>query len=563
MTARHVRVSLISAAVGSCALLIAVMALYSHDVHAEESDGVARLVDSLKDASHEEAISKLEEALAEAHDTKRVTQLRRALAQRLVAADKLGDAVAMYEALTRGSDSHEATASDLIELGAARFALARHEAGRGGVNAVVTPLLIDAVDATNGLSVKPDSSLSSALRRSLLTSRAGALRWQGKHKEAANLFQAANPNSFDETHRKSLWDQCARAHYGAKNYKEAAKAFAHAGNPRGAAAAWSAAKNREEALKVYRSLMQDALSSPDNKGAASFATVSAEAFRSSRFFHGFAELDAIAEALKPATETQRAHVLAFRASIREARGDEASAIALLRKSLAVIEKRGTPAEVARTRVNLGRLLVAVTGDGADEARKQAVDHFLAAIDEPSTKADAVYILGQLAGIYDRRMWMDPDAVEACLRIQRALTKAAPENATVWSNLGNSLRRAGLTKDSLEAYEKAAALDDEDPVLRSDHGLALAAAGQFDEALRAFEASVAIDESYLAGYQNAARQLVLLGNANNAPVNSAPVKRASAHLGRAVQLARREDRRPGTYRFLWEQAWRIQRRSALR
>ena len=535
-----------------CAITLCFAAMPRYEASYADEDArvkAKRLIESLSDSSPEAAIEALEVALSASRDEASVKILQRALAQRQTAAAMFGSAIATYESLTRKDPQPE----DLVALGHVRLALAKREAASGGSNAVVTPLLMDAIEATDSLSVKPNAGLSPTLRLRLLTTRGEALRWHGQPKEAAALYHSADPETFDKGVRKRLWDGCARAHYAAKEYGASAEAFARAQNPRAAAAAWSAEKNREKALGVYRELMQTALTSADEEGVTPFATVSGEAFRSSRFFHGLAELDTIAETLKPSNEKQRADLLAFRASIREARGDEATARALLDEALPLIQKHGTSAEVARTRVNVGRLLVAVTGDAAAAARTQAVNHFMAAIDEPSTHADAVYMLSQLAGVYDRRMWMDPTAVDECLRIQRALTQAKPNDATVWSNLGNSLRRAGFTDESLTAYEKAARLDAEDPVLRSDQGLALSAAGKFDEALHAFDVSVSLDEGYLAGYQNAARQLVLRGQ----------VEKASGRLGRAVRVARREGRRSDTYRFLWEQAWRASRRPGLR
>ena len=163
-----------------------------------------------------------------------------------------------------------------------------------------------------------------------------------------------------------------------------------------------------------------------------------------------------------------------------------------------------------------------------------------------------YIAGRDYALLWKR-WRDPQLSGRCVRVQRALVEARPDDALSLSNLGNTLRVLGDMPGALRAYEQAREANPYDPGVRSDQGLALSAAGRQGAALAAYEDSIELDAGHLAGRQNAARSHWLRGEDDAAAV----------HLGAAIRTARAVSRNPATYRFLLDRVWRTRRDPGLR
>lgn len=263
-------------------------------------------------------------------------------------------------------------------------------------------------------------------------------------------------------------------------------------------------------------------------------------------------LDAVAEVEIPAG-VAGIPLLRARAELAEGCGRIPEALTWLQDAA-----RRDPEDAAAL-VAVARLrgIQALSGDAVDEdLLDSSAEAYMAAIGRDGDNEAAAAGLSWLANHdYGRlwRMWRNPRVRERCLRVQEALAQAVPDDAWAWGNLANTLRVLGRTDDALAAYATARAANPYDPSLRSDEGLALSAAGRPAEALAAYEASLELDGGHLAGRQNGARGLYLLGRDAE----------AAAHLGAAARTARAIGRSPGTYRFLLDRTWRAGRRSDLR
>jgi tetratricopeptide (TPR) repeat protein len=148
---------------------------------------------------------------------------------------------------------------------------------------------------------------------------------------------------------------------------------------------------------------------------------------------------------------------------------------------------------------------------------------------------------------------NPAALARSLEVQRALTRAAPDNSLFWANLGNSLRVAGDLQGSIDAYAKAAEENPFDASVPSDQGLAYLGAEREDEALAAWDRAIAIDAGFVSAHQNAARVRWLRGD----------VDAAEAHVLAAFRSARPQGTGEGLFRFLWDRTWRTRRSPEVR
>lgn len=71
----------------------------------------------------------------------------------------------------------------------------------------------------------------------------------------------------------------------------------------------------------------------------------------------------------------------------------------------------------------------------------------------------------------------------------------PTNRNAWVQLGNGYFDANQPMKSIEAYDKALALDGNDPNVLTDQGVMFRKVGWFDKAVAAFEAAAKIDTNH--------------------------------------------------------------------
>lgn len=83
--------------------------------------------------------------------------------------------------------------------------------------------------------------------------------------------------------------------------------------------------------------------------------------------------------------------------------------------------------------------------------------------------------------------MDRDELGAATSYFSAATRADPENAAYWNNLGFCLLSAGRAEEAVDALRRSLALDASSPRTRNNLGFALLAAGRDKEAWRVFRA----------------------------------------------------------------------------
>lgn len=506
--------------------------------------GVPVRADEIDDAANRpfaEARPALERLLAKAEAAGRVEDRRRIL--RLLAQGSLraGDAqgaLAPLEslvALAPGDVEARILYAETL-LGIAKANIAGTSVGRS-----VTPFLRDAADALEGLELGKDASLAGGLRARAVRALAEARFLLREFAEALATLDAAEIGSLPADARAGCLDLEARIHYAREAYERAAARFDEAGNPLAAAAAWDAARRPDMSVPIYARLLQR---DPGNAGLI------ARALGAVRFHKAHAALLGLVEADRadagPAWQRMVAELLEGTGQIERAIGTLEAIVA-------------DDPEDADAWVEIGRLrgVQAMSGDAIDEdALDASAAAYLTAIGIAPDHEGAAGGLGWIAAQdYGRlwKSWRNERITGRCLRVQRALAAAVPDDAWAWGNLGNTLRVLGRSEDALAAYARAVEANPYDPAVRSDLGLALAAAGRFDEALEAYEESVALDAGHLAGRQNAARAHHLAGRD----------EAAAAHLGRAAVTARAVGRSPGTYRFLLDRSWRAGRRSGLR
>jgi predicted TPR repeat methyltransferase len=86
---------------------------------------------------------------------------------------------------------------------------------------------------------------------------------------------------------------------------------------------------------------------------------------------------------------------------------------------------------------------------------------------------------------------------------RAASRLAPENASIWNNLGNALRALDETDAAIEAYGRAVALAPGDPAPRNNLGIVHRARNEPAEAEAAYRAAIACDASFADAWHNLA------------------------------------------------------------
>lgn len=406
----------------------------------------------------------------------------------------------------------------------------------------VYPYMLDAIDISKPLEGDVRKSLTPALRVRLGLAVAGALYWQNRIEAArARLDEtdlAGAPASLLRTHHLLLADLCYRL----RDYPAAARSWTAAGHDRGAATAWTAARDSKQAMAIYVSLLE---TSPEDEGLL------ADAIRSARFAGGAPELLAWVEGRLAAAEgAAQAPWLRAKAQLHEilTQPEEARATWLRAAEAAP--------EDATAHYQLGRLALLSERTRGAVARADALTAFLAALERDPEHARARIGLNHIAGLDYADMWRNAaqgPAFKRAAAALEALVRLAPDDAMHHANLGNTLRVGGRHEQALAAYARAREENPYDPAILSDQGLALSGAGQAEAGLAAQEASVELDSEHLAGRQNAARVHWRAGRD----------EAAAKHLSAGVEIARLNDNHPMTYRFLLDRTWRTRRQEARR
>ncbi len=495
-------------------------------VRAEDGDAVAKADALQKQGRTDEAAEVLREGLDAAKDA----------AARVPIEDRLAslhlDRGEPYPALQylEGLEEDRGTAEDHLRLAEALLAVARQNAGGPGASSLeVTPYLLDAMDAA----ARAEGDAGVRARRRLLE---GEVRWwQGDPEASLAAFDQVDASALSPERARQLAEMRAQALYQLERPAEAAEAFHQAGNLRGEAAAWAAARRPEETVKAYGEVLAQGPYDP---------TLVGEAVDAARFAGGAALLLPVLEGLQPPPQEQGNLDMA-RARLLEDVGRTDEAKVLLAEAAKAAPDDAVPL------VELGRLRY---GKGDDpKGVDQAVETWIQALQRDPTNPRAFSLLWDEAGRDYAAGWRSPHRLQRSIQAQEALTRAAPDDGLAWANLGNTLRTAGQQDEAVAAYRKAIEADPEDPGIVSDAGLALSGAGREDEALKAFEKAIAIDPDHDAAQQNAARVLWLRGD------DAA----ATRHLARALQTARRTGSGALRYRSLMDRCWRTAHREALR
>ncbi|MCF6179999.1 MAG: tetratricopeptide repeat protein, partial [Geopsychrobacter sp.] len=71
----------------------------------------------------------------------------------------------------------------------------------------------------------------------------------------------------------------------------------------------------------------------------------------------------------------------------------------------------------------------------------------------------------------------------------------PSNRNAWVQLGNAYFDANKPMKSIDAYDKALAIDGNDPNVLTDQGIMFRKVGWFDKAIKAFEKASKVDPSH--------------------------------------------------------------------
>jgi tetratricopeptide (TPR) repeat protein len=504
---------------------------------ADEVDDLA----ARSDADAGAALEALLDKARAAKDTARVARLDEVLARRYERAQAWDRAVPHLEALVESGGGPKLR----IRYAEALVHVAQANIATQGPGLNVAPFLRDAVDAVSSLPPGPDKRYDESWRARLVAVVAQARHLLQDPEAALDWLARAKIDSLPEAARPGLHDLRARILYAKHAWEESAAEFERAGNPIAAASAWDAARRPDRSVPIYAKALHAA---PSDKALI------ARALASARYNKAHGELLAALADIPVPAGADGAPLLMLRSQLLEAGGKEAEALAQAKLAAARTKVDTAPL------VAVGRLTILAAGpEPGEDAWDAAADAYMEALARDPESTAAAQGLNWIAGRDYARLWntwQDGRVAGRCVRVQEALTRAMPDDALSWANLGNTLRVLGRTDDALAAYQKACEANPYDPAVRSDQGLAFSAAGRPQEALAAYEESVRLDSGHLAGRQNAARMLMLSGKPGD-------LDRAAEQLGAAVRTARAVGSSPDTYRYLLDRIWRIRRDPALR
>ncbi|MHC5009721.1 MAG: hypothetical protein ACYTG6_02095 [Planctomycetota bacterium] len=493
-------------------------------------------------ANEEDDAATLRERLAAAQEAgagdAELAALHASLAEALVREGEAYAALQHLEAVLAKRDRPE----DHLRYGEVLLRIARENMQSLQASSVqVLPYLLDALDAARAAGDDVDVQ---ARRRHL---EAESRYWMGDLDLAAAAWEATAFDDLPEGEARRARELWGHALYGLGRHAEAAAAFRAAGNQRAEASAWSAAGDGEKAIGAYAPLLR---AMPGDR------TLLDEAFRAARFAGAEETLAKLLAGLdtNDLEGADRAVLLVTRARVAAAMGEVRAALNLLE-----VAATADPAS-AEPLMLWGSLRLDAPASEPGDPMDEAVDAWIRALERDPTHAQAASALWITAGNDYGSAWRSPDALARSLRAQRAIVEHVPRGnpdweglGLAWSNLGNTLRIAGLLEEALEAYDRAVEAEPYDPTIRSDRGLVLSALGRDDDALAAFEAAIDLDAAFEPARQNAAR----------AHWRAARDAEAEAHLAAALESARATGRGAMRYRFLIDRVARTRRNETRR
>jgi tetratricopeptide (TPR) repeat protein len=337
-------------------------------------------------------------------------------------------------------------------------------------------------------------------------------------------------------------ERLAHALYRLGRHADAARVYEALGNLRGAAASWAAAKQGEQALAHYATLIER---TPADESLV------AEALAAARFTGQQARLESLLAGLKSDVPDERGAWALVRGSLWLQLGQPARA----RETL-VAAKPGTSPKM------LGRLCaeeaMALLRDpsGGESARRDAATALLegwAADPGEPTLAAWMALMAEQDFRAAPRAWPDRRPLDRMLTLQRALAATASDDPVVLANGGNIARLAGDPDGAVAALEKAVLLSGGDPSTRNDLALAFLAADRVPEAEAAMRQALADDPATLSAAQNLARLVAARGTQGR--------QEARRLLLDAQARAQASGQPSVVYRALALKAWRDERRAA--
>jgi Flp pilus assembly protein TadD len=496
---------------------------------ARAEDGpVAAAEALLEKGEREKALAAFRE-LAERQGAEEDARVQSGLGRALAASGDAGAALPPLwaAAKARGSAAdHLTLAESLLAVGEERMATARRSID-------VVPYFEDAT-AQATAAAKAAGDDATRKRAAYVSGRA---RWllgdaAGARAALAHPLLAADPAALDLLAR-AAWEQ--------GDYLAAAEAWEKAPNPRGAAAAWSAAKDAR-AVKAYLTLVSGSPADPallDEAGTAALRVGDVSDFDAAlegiandvssteaRFAIARARGLLMERARRPADAVVR-----YRAALAEKADDAATSSALGRALLfAAPDDPASLDEAARL------LLAAVAADPEDAPAKEALAWLAAKDWEAAPKA-----------------WPDRTRLARCVEAFAALAKAMPEDATARAEHANALRVSGDPKSAIATYDVAVALNPFDSSIANDRGLAVLATGDVPAAIAAFEAATKADPRDTSPRQNLGRLHWLRGEDDA----------SEAHLSAALAASRGGAGKPQLFRFLLDRVWRSRTRAEVR
>ncbi len=88
-----------------------------------------------------------------------------------------------------------------------------------------------------------------------------------------------------------------------------------------------------------------------------------------------------------------------------------------------------------------------------------------------------------------------------IQLLNDLLKTEPNNRSAWVQLGNKYFDNNNLMEAIDAYDKALALDDNDPDVLTDQGIMYRRVGWFDKAIKSFTKANQIDPNHLQSLLN--------------------------------------------------------------
>lgn len=489
------------------------------------------LLDRGEAAAAEALLGPLARMLGEApsSDAGLLEQALLSLAGARLAQGRTYAALEPLEALARsGSPRHLVAYADAL-LAHARAVMA----SEGALGTQVAPFLEDARRSLARVPPSEAAALGAGWLEGEQAYLVGNLALAVEHWDRAQA--AADPQ------RAPRWYLERRAHalYGLGRHAQAAEAYEALGQVRGAAAAWSAAREAERSLALYARLLEQ---QPADEALLQ------EALAAARFSGGEARLEALLAALDPADPEARVALVLARARLRLVLRDRAGAVELLASTREGLTGPGL------ARVCAQEAVARLDDPALDEAGRERIAGLVL---QGWAQSPADPTLAGLAAYLVQRdfrsapnAWPDARPIQRALRLQRAAVEALPEDPLAWANLGNVARLAGGLDEALAAFQQSLSLGGPDAGTRNDMALVLLSRGERDGAEAAMRLALEEDAGQLSARQNLARHLYVQGPAQ--------AREARSHLLEAERRARADGSPALVFRSLSLKAWRAQR-----